>query len=77
MGGLKKLNNFGIRDAMIRNVIGENNYFIKHSINKIEEIQIRKNRKNLGENTKKIKHLVKYIYNKKRNISEGYKDNYY
>ena len=75
MGGLKKLNNFGIKDAMIRNVIGENNYFIKHSINKIEEIRISKNRKNLGENTKKIKQLVKIIYNKKKNISEGYKDN--
>ena len=75
MGGLKKLNNFDIKDAMIRNIIGEKNYFIKHSINKIEEIQISKNRKNLGENTKKIKHLVKYIYNKKRNIGEGYKDN--
>ena len=74
MGGLKKLNNFGIKDAMIRNVIGENNYFIKHSINKIEEIGISKNRKNLSENTKKIKQLVKIIYNKKRNISEGYKD---
>ena len=75
MGGLKKLNNFGIKDAMIRNVIGENNYFIKHSINKIEEIRISKNRKNLGENTKKIKQLVKIIYNKKKNISEGYKAN--
>jgi hypothetical protein len=74
-GGLKKLNNFGMKDAMIRNVIGESNYFIKHRINKIEEVRISKNRKHLGDNSKKIKQLVKIISNRKRNISEGNKDN--
>ena len=36
VGGLKKLNVFDMKDAMIRNVIGENNYFIKYRINRIE-----------------------------------------
>ncbi len=74
-GGLRKLNAFGMKDAMIRNVIGENNYFIKHCINKIEEVRLSKNRKHLGDNSKKIKQLVKIISNRKRNISEGNKDN--
>ena len=74
-GGLKKLNSFGMKDAMIRNVIGENNYFIKHRINKIEEVRLSKNRKHLGDNSKKIKQLVKIISNRKRNISEGNNNN--
>ena len=70
MGGLKKLNYFGMQDAVIRNVIGESNYFIKHSINKIEEAEICKDRKHLGDNMKKIKQMIKIIYNKKKNIGK-------
>ena len=70
MGGLKKLNDFGMQDAIIRNVIGESNYYIKHSINKIEEAEICKDRKNLGDNTKKIKEMIKIIYNKKKNMGQ-------
>ena len=73
VGGLKKLNVFDMKDAMIRNVIGENNYFIKYRINRIEEGEISKNRKNLGDNMKHIKQMVKYIYNKKMHIGEGNK----
>ena len=62
-----------MKDAMIRNVIGENNYFIKYRINRIEEGEISKNRKNLGDNMKHIKQMVKYIYNKKMHIGEGNK----
>lgn len=70
MGGLKKLNDFGMQDAIIRNVIGESNYLIKHSINKIEEAEICKDRKHLGDNTKMIKEMIKIIYNKKKNMGQ-------
>ena len=70
MGGLKKLNDFGMQDAIIRSVIGESNYLIKHSINKIEEAEICKDRKNLGDNTKIIKEMIKIIYNKKKNMGQ-------
>ena len=70
MGGLKKLNEFGLQDAAIRNVIGENNYFIKHSINKIEEVEICKDRKHLGENMKKIMHMIKMLNNRKKHLGE-------
>ena len=66
MGGLKKLNDFGMQDAHIRNIIGENNYLIKYRINKIEEVEVSKDRKNLGENMKKIKLMAKFINNKKK-----------
>ena len=71
MGGLKKLNDFGMQDAHIRSIIGENNYIIKHRINKIEEVEISKDRKNLGENMKKIKLMAKIIHNKKKYMGKG------
>ena len=70
MGGLKKLNEFGLQDAVIRNVIGQNNYFIKHSINKIEEVEICKDRKQLGENMKKIMHMIKMLNKRKKHLGE-------
>ena len=70
MGGLKKLNVFGMQDAIIRNVIGENNYVMKHSINKIEEVEIAKDRKNIGDNMKRIKQMIKIINKKKKNLGQ-------
>ena len=76
LGGLKKLSDFGAKDAMIRDVIGENNYFIKHSINKIEEVEISKNRKYLGENMKKIMHMVKMMVKRRKNLGKEKTNNY-
>ena len=70
MGGLKKLNVFGMQDAIIRNVIGENNYVMKHSINKIEEVEIAKDRNNIGDNMKRIKQMIKIINKKKKNLGQ-------
>jgi hypothetical protein len=69
-GGLKKLNNYGVKDAKIRNIVGENNYLIKHRINKIEEARMNKKMKHLGDNSKKIKQLFKIISNRKTNGNE-------
>ena len=71
IGGLKKLNDFGTKDALIRDVIGENNYFIKHSINKIEEVEISRDRRNLGENMKKIMNMVKMMVKRRKNLGKG------
>ena len=71
VGGLKKLNDFGMKDAMIRNVIGENNYSIKLRINKIEEREISKDRKYLGENMKRIKEMAKNISIRQKHMGEG------
>ena len=74
MGGLKKLNDFGMQDAHIRSIIGENNYLIKHRINKIEEVEVSKDRKNLGENMKKIRVMAKFINNRKEYMGLEYKN---
>ena len=65
------MNDFGTKDALIRDVIGENNYFIKHSINKIEEVEINRNRRNLGENMKKIMNMVKMMVKRRKNLGKG------
>ena len=57
--------------AHIRNIIGENNYLIKLRINKIEEVEVSKDRKNLGENMKKIRIMAKLINNRKEYMGLG------
>ena len=73
IGGLKKLNEFDNQDAYIRDIIGTKNYRIKYKINQIEEEEICKDRKNLKENTKKIKQMIKMLYRRKQNLGEGNK----
>ena len=68
---MRKLNEFDNQDAVIRDIIGNKNYHIKHKINQIEEVELCKDRQNLKENTKKIKQMIKMLYRRKKNLGEG------
>ena len=66
---LKKMNNLNIKDSIFENILDsqESYYLWKQNIINMEEEKIKKDRKNLSENIKKIKNLTQIIYKKKRN----------
>ena len=66
---LKKMNNLNIKDSIFENILDsqESYYLWKQNIINMEEEKIKKDRKNLSENIKKIKNLTEIIYKKKRN----------
>ena len=74
---LKKLEKFNNQDNLLNNMVNEQNtyYISKQNNNKIQEEKIKKDRKNLLKNTKKIRKLAEVIYNKKMNIGNIYKYN--
>ena len=73
--GLKSLKDFGKEDATIRSIIGKNNYVIKRYIHKIEDSRMNTQRKNLWDNSKTIRELVKKINKKRKILNEGKKEN--
>jgi hypothetical protein len=68
LGGLKRINKIDFKDSILKSVLDEDNYTTKQNFNKIEEEKMKKERKNLSKNTKKIKKLAKIIFNKKMNF---------
>ena len=71
IGEIKKMNNMNIKDSKMSTIFQpKNNYNIwKHNIfiNQVEEEKMKKERKKLFKNMKKMKNLAEIIYNIKRN----------